>query len=59
MESGFETDPQFTVIWMPGHEDKEQDVDSSTGTSETAADVGSVADSRSGDRECDGDSLVS
>lgn len=56
MESGFETDPQFTVIWMPDREDKEQDGDTSTGSTKNDTDVGSDSDSRPGDREFGSDS---
>lgn len=54
--SGFDQDPQFTVIWSPDMEkndEKEQDGDKATGPTETSAEVGSDVDSAGSDRKLD------
>lgn len=38
MESGFEQDPEFTIIWMPEHEDKGNDGTSTTEANSHVAD---------------------
>lgn len=56
MESGFDRDPEFEIIWMPDNEDREQDGISPTETTETDAHVADSADSRDSVREFDRDS---